>query len=753
MSAKTTETSLETFSVVGSREPRVDAADKVVGRALYGTDVHLSGLLVGRVMRSPHAHARIRSLDTHRAESLPGVLAVVTAADLPELDRADENAVDEKDFRDRVLASDKVLFAGHPIAGVAARTEAIAEEALALIDVEYEILSPVIDAREAMRADAPVLHPHLRTRSLAGPGEGPTNVSWHFEQVKGDPDAGFAQADIVVERQFSSRMVHQGYIEPHASTAVWTEGGVLTVYATTQGSFAVRDHLVRLLKLPMSKVRVVPMEVGGAFGGKNSSFVDGVTALLARKARRPVKITMSRPETFLGTGPTPGTHIHVKMGATRDGRITAAKATLIYEAGAYPTSPVGSGAHVMFAPYDIPNGRIEGYDVVVNKPKVDSYRAPGATPACFAAEQVVNELAEKLGIDPLEFRLRNSVRGGSETIDGSVHHDIGAVEVLEAAQASAHYTAPLDKPNCGRGVAHAFWGNWGARSSVAITVNPDGTVALVMGSVDITGTRTSIAMQAAEVLGLSLDEVKPSTGDTDTIGYSDVSAGSRTTVATGHAAIQAAEDVIDKMSARAAQIWEVPAESVTFEQGTFCTPEDPEKAMTFKELAALLPQTGNTVIGVANVDVGDWGSSFGTHIADVEVDPETGKVTLLRYTVVQDVGRAMNPTQVEGQMQGGATQGIGWALYEGYDYDPSGQMRNPNLLDYKIPTALDVPAIETVIVEVPYPGHPFGARGVGETPIMPPPAAIAEAIYQAVGARVDDLPMTPARVLEALGVI
>lgn len=752
-SEKKTEGLLETLSVVGARESRVDAAEKVVGRAQYATDVHLPGLLIGKVLRSPHAHARIRSLDTSRAASLPGVYALVTAADLPEPNGSGEEAMDEKYFRDHVLASDKVLFVGHPLAAVAARTEAIAEQALALIDVEYEILPPVIDAREAMSADAPVLHPCLRTRSLAGSGEGSTNVSWHFEQVKGDPQAGFAQADVIVERQFTSRMVHQGYLEPHASTAVWTEGGALTVYATTQGSFAVRDHLARLLKLPMSKIRVIPMEVGGAFGGKNSSFVDGVAALLARKARRPVKVVMSRPETFVGTGPTPGTYIRVKMGATREGRITVADATLIYEAGAYPTSPVGSGAHVMFAPYDIPHGRIEGYDVVVNKPKVDSYRAPGATPACFAAEQVVNDLAERLGIDPLDFRLRNSVREGSETIDGSVHHDIGALEVLKAARASAHYKAPLDKPYCGRGVAHAFWGNWGARSSVTITVNPDGTVALVMGSVDITGTRTSIAMQAAEALGLPLEKVKASVGDTDTIGYSDVSAGSRTTVATGLAAVEAARDVIDKMARRAAQIWEVPAASVVFEKGTFRTSEDPGKALGFEELAALLPQTGNTVIGVANVDVGDWGTSFGTHIIDVEVDPETGKVTLLRYTVVQDVGKAINPTQVEGQMQGGATQGIGWALYEGYDYDTNGQLRNPNLLDYKIPTALDVPAIETVIVEVPYPGHPFGARGVGETPIMPPPAAIAEAIYQAVGARVDDLPMTPARILEALGVI
>ncbi|MGC9467143.1 MAG: xanthine dehydrogenase family protein molybdopterin-binding subunit [Anaerolineae bacterium] len=753
MTDKPMSSSRQPLSVVGTRPARVDAADKVVGRARYANDVQLPGMLVGKVLRSPHAHAHIRSIDTSRAEALSGVYAVVTATDLPELGAEAERTIDEKQFRDRTLASDKVLFVGHPVAAVAARTEAIAEQALDLIDIDYELLPPVVDVLAAMEPDAPVLHKHLRTRSLAGSGEESTNVSWHFEQVHGNPERGFAEADVIVEREFRSTMVHQGYLEPHASTAVWTESGSLTVYATTQGSFAVRDHLVRLLRIPMSKVRVIPMEVGGAFGGKNTSFVDGVTALLARKAHRPVKVAMSRYETFLGTGPTPGSVIRVKMGATREGRITAAEATLIYEAGAYPTSPVGSGAHVMLAPYEIPNGRLEGYDVVLNKPKVDSYRAPGATQACFAAEQVVNELADELGMDPIDFRLLNSAKEGTEMIDGSVHHNIGAVEVLKAAKATAHYQAPLKGPNRGRGVAHAFWGNWGARSSVTITVNPDGTVSLVTGSVDITGTRTSVAMQAAEVLGLPLDEVKATVGDTDVIGYSDVSAGSRTTVATGHAAVKAAQDVIHKMRARAAEIWELPVERVAFGGGQFRAEGDAEKTMTFGDLAALLPDTGNTVIGVANVDVQDWGASFGTHIADVGVDPETGKVTVLRYTVVQDVGKAIHPIQVEGQLQGGATQGIGWGLYEGYDFDPEGQMRNPHFLDYKLPTALDVPFIETVLVEVPYPGHPFGARGVGETPIMPPPAALAEAIQQALGARVCELPMTPARILEAIGAI
>ena len=497
----------------------------------------------------------------------------------------------------------------------------------------------------------------------------------------------------------------------------------------------------------------MPTEVGGAFGGKNTGYVDVAAALLARKARRPVKIEMPRMDVFLATGPSSGAVFRVKMGATRDGRITAAQAELFYEAGAYPGSPVGSGANVMFGPYDIPHGQLDGYDVVVNRPKISSYRAPGGTPANFAAETVVDELAEKLGVDPIEFRLLNHAKEGDERITGGTHGNIGGIEVLRAAQASDHYNAPLVGLYRGRGVAHAAWGNWGARSSCTIGVNADGTVSLVTGSVDLSGTRTTIAMQAAESLGIPPEKIKSSVGDTDSIGYSDVSAGSRTTYATGIAAVKAAADVIAQMCARAASIWEVPADSVTYAQGAFATSQNADLRFSFAELAGLLPNTGNTIIGVGNVDVQEWGAGFSTQIADVEVDPETGKVKLLRYTVVQDVGKAVHPAMVEGQMQGGAAQGIGWALYEGYVYNDAGQMLNANFLDYKMPTALDLPMIETVIVEVPYPKHPFGVRGVGEPPILPPPGAIANAIYRAIGVRPDHLPMTPTHLLEKMGVI
>jgi xanthine dehydrogenase molybdenum-binding subunit len=740
----------DSYAVLGTRPPRFDAADKVTGRALYGPDIRLPGMLHAQILRSPHAHARILSIDSSRAEALPGVYAVVTSQDLPPTVREGTNYV-----RDNVLAGDKALYVGHAIAAVAASAPHIAEQAAALIDVEYEVLPAVVDVLTAAQEGAPLLHEQMTTRSLAGTSARLSNVASHFQHLKGDPERGFAEADVIVEREFRTATVHQGYIEPHAATAVWNESGALTVYCTTQGAFAVRDHLAQLLDVPMAKIRVIPTEVGGAFGGKNESFVETAAALLAAKSGRPVRIVMNRAEVFLASGPSSGTVIRVKAGATRAGQITAVQAELYYEAGAYPGSPVGSGANGIFGPYDIPNGRIDGYDVIVNRPKIGSYRAPGGTPANFAGEQVIDELAYKIDMDPLEFRWRNRAQEGTRRIDGGIHRHIGCSEVLRAARSHPHYRAPLEGANRGRGVAFGVWGNWGAESSSTISVNSDGSVALLTGSVDITGTRTSLAMQVAETLGLTLDQVKSSVGDTDSIGYTQVSAGSRTTVASGHAVIKAARDVIDQMRERAALIWEVPVDEVTFQART---PSGPRFAarnqrFTFRELAALQMETGGAVTGVGNVNVRDWGVAFGAHIVDLEVDPETGKVTLLRYTVVQDVGQAVHPTQVEGQMQGGATQGIGWALYEGYQYDEKGRMLNPNLLDYKLPTALDVPSIDTVIVEVPYPNHPYGLRGVGEMPIVPPPAAIANAIYRATGARTDRLPMTPAHILAKMGVI
>lgn len=740
------------YQVIGTRPIRHDGTDKVTGRALYGADLRLPGMLFGAVLRSPHAHARILSIDTRRALALPGVKAVVTAEDLPALaskvSSLGEGSANLLYQSWNVLARGKVLYYGHAVAAVAALNAHIAEEALNLIRVEYEILPPVLDPVQGMQTDAPILLDELRTDEMGAKGTLPTNLAAHFLVEKGDFARGFSEAAVIVEREFHTSMVHQGYIEPQNATAQYNPDGQLTIWCSTQGAFMVRGQVSEILQIPLSKIRVIPMEIGGGFGGKISVYLEPLAAVLSRKSgHRPVRLTMSYADVLSATGPTSGSTIRVKMGADSSGRITAAQAYLVYEAGAFPGSPVNSGMGVIFAPYLIENLQIDGYDVVVNKPHTEAYRAPGGTNAVFAAETVIDELCEKLGIDPLEFRRLNGVKEGDRRSDGVAYPRIGLLEVIAAAQNHPHFTAPLSGPHRGRGIALGGWGNYAGRSSASASINDDGTVNLVEGSTDIGGTRTSIAMQMAETLQIPVADVKPLVADTDSVGYTEGTYGSRTTFATGWAAYELGKALIQILVQRAALFWEVELEQVTYARGVFAANGS---RLTFKELAAKLDETGGPVVASAAVHPTGEGPAFSLHIVDVEVDPETGKVDLLRYTTVQDVGRAVHPSYVEGQMQGGAAQGIGWALNEGYFYDNQGHLLNASLLDYRLPTCLDLPMIDTVIVEVPNPGHPFGVRGVGEAPILPPPAAIANAIYRAVGVRMNVLPMSPARILEAL---
>ncbi len=750
------------YKVIGTRPIRHDGVEKVTGRALYGADFQTVGLLHGKVLRSPHAHARIISIDTSRAEAYPGVKGVVTAQDLPTAEDkvADlgEGAVNLKYLCDNVLASDKVLYKGHAIAAVAATNPHIAEEACKRIDIEYEVLPPVLEVRQAMAPDAPLLHKDMKTSSMGETADEPSNVASHLQHKKGDLDRGFNEADVIIEREFVTGTVHQGYIEPHNATALYNPDGQLTVWCSTQGAFVVREQLAELLQQPVSKIKVVPMEIGGGFGGKISVYIKPVAALLAKKTGKPVKVLMSRSDVFEGTGPTPASYIRVKMGATKAGQLTAAEAYLAFEAGAYPGSPVGAGTMCIFAPYNIENVLVDGYDVVVNKPKTAAYRAPGATNAAFGSETVIDELAQALNIDALAFRLLNGVKEGDRRADGPVYPRIGFIETVEAAKAHPHYSAPNGKKHHGRGVAAGFWFNVGLQSSVTISVNSDGTINLIEGSTDIGGTRASIAMQAAEVLGIPAESVNPTVGDTNAVGYTAVTGGSRTTFATGYAAYEAAQNVKRQMMERAAKIWGIHEDNVRFADGEFSSVNrtwryGKEQKISFRDLAARLGETGGTIVGTAAVDPAGVGCTFAAHIVDVEVDEETGKVQILRYTATQDAGKAIHPSYVEGQMQGGVAQGIGWALNEEYIYNAEGAMTNASFLDYRIPTCLDLPMIDTVIVEVPNPGHPYGVRGVGEIPIVPPPAAIANAIYDAIGVRMTELPMSPDRLLKAIGKI
>ncbi len=728
------------YKVVGTRPVRHDGADKVTGRAKYGADFDAAGLLFAKVLRSPHAHARVKSIDTSRAEAAPGVRAVITGRDVPT-----DSAAARK-----VMAKDKALYKGHPVAAVAAVSAHEAEQALALIDVEYELLRSATEVRDAMAEDAELLHEDQTTDELGEKSDKHSNIATHFRYEQGDLEQGFAAADVVVEKEYSTSTVHQGYIEPQNSAAFWNVNGELSIWTSTQGAFTTRDALAGVLDLPVSRIKVVPMEIGGGFGGKIPIYLEPLTALLSKKAGAPVKGAMSRAEVFEATGPTSGSYMHIKMGATNDGRIVAAEAMLAFDSGAFPGSPVTAGAQCMFACYDIENARVDGYDVVANKPPVAAYRAPGAPIAAFAAETVVDGLAEKLGIDPIEFRLRNASREGTRRVDGPVFPRIGNVETLEAARESEQYQRALEGPNRGRGVASGFWFNIGLQSSAAISVQADGTISLVEGSTDIGGTRASIAMQAAEVLGIPAEDVDPSVADTDSVGYTFLTGGSRTTFATGWAAYECAQEIKRKMIERAASIWDVDVADVDLVDGVFQHASDQELSMSFKELAGQLNRTGGPISAQVSVDPRGAGGAFATHIVDVEVDPDTGKVTILDYTAVQDAGKAIHPSYVEGQIQGGVVQGIGWALSEEYRFNADGRMENSSFLDYRMPTSLDLPMIGTVIVEVANPGHPYGVRGVGEVPIVPPMAAIANAIYHAVGVRMNRLPMSPDAILESL---
>ena len=560
------------FNVVGSRPIRHDGADKVTGRARYSADLQLPGMLYGKVLRSPHAHARIKNINTNKAKEIPGVKAVVTSSDLPQptgvlTDIGESAMVNPKFLSNNCLASDKVLYKGHAVAAVAATNVHIAEQALALIEVEYQVLPSVTDLLDAMEDDAPVLHerlanvanPNIRPGGLRDEGDvtRSTNIANHFVFEAGDIEQGFKEADVVIEREFRTSSVHQGYIEPHSATADWGPDGSLTIWCSSQGHFNVRDQVAVTLGIDISNIRVVPMEIGGGFGGKTLVYLEPVAALLSRVAGQAVKLSMNRAEVFQGSGPTSGSWMRCKLGVMKDGHITALDASLAFEAGAYPGSPINPGCQCMSGPYDIANGRIEGFDVVLNKPKTAAYRAPGAPAAAFAMETVVDEICEQIGIDPLEFRVLNASKEGSRRLTGPLFGSIGNLETVQAAIDHPHWNTPLEGTNRGRGVASGYWFNATGPASATASVNSDGTVSLIEGSPDIGGSRAAVSMQLAEVLGIAAEDVRPVVGDTDSVGYTSLTGGSSVAFKTGWACYEAAMDIKQQFVERAARIWDV----------------------------------------------------------------------------------------------------------------------------------------------------------------------------------------------------
>ena len=744
----------EAYRLLGTSPVRHDGVDKVTGRANYGADLHLAGMLHGAVLRSPHPHARITSIDTSAALKLEGVLGVVTGDDFPSEwpSSVEHNAPN-------VIARGEVRYDGHAIAAVAATSLAVAEQAVQLIKVDYEVLPHVTDIVAAARGEV-IIDPDIRTDGDADAK--PSNICDTDTMKLGDLDKGFAAADSVIEHEFDAGTIHQGYIEPHACVARHNEDGHTYLWVSSQGHFAIREATADILGIGSSDITVTPAEIGGGFGGKTIPYLEPLAIRLAEKTGRPVKMVMTRDEVFRATGPAPGSHIRLKMGATKDGRITAVDAEMWYETGAYPGGLMPLGTMCLTACYDIDNYLIRGYNVLTNKPKMHAYRAPLSPNAAHAMETMIDQLAKEFGIDPLEMRLKNAAKKGTKAAYGPTYAEIGMIESVEAARDHAHYTAPLTDTGSphvvrGRGVASGFWMNIGGNATANTSILPDGRVALVTGRPDIGGSRAAQAMVLAEELGVPAEQVHPSIGDSDSVGLNGTSEGSSTAYCATMAIYEASQKLVATLRERAAMVYDVETDQVEWRDGAahlaagVSSPDDaPDRPLSLAELADAADQTGGPITAAAAVNAKHAGQTFGTHICDVEVDVDTGKIDVTRYTVVQDAGRALHKAYVEGQMQGGAVQGIGWALNEAYHYNDDGILENAGFLDYRMPVALDLPMIDTEIVEVPNPKHPYGVRGVGENGIAAPLAAIANAVYHATGTRLRQVPMTPSRVVAAI---
>lgn len=749
---------------IGLAIPRPDGPEKVLGQVQYVADLDARGLLHAKLLRSPHAHARIVRIDASRARALPGVRAVLTAADVPELKRKAPTRAHA------VLAIDRVVFVGQPVAAVAADEPAIAEEALDLIEVEYEVLPPAVDPLQAMQPGAPPVadagteadtSEALAHGSVAGvatetkPAKA-VNISQQARLHRGDLAAGFAASDVVIEKTYRVPMVHQGYLEPHAVLAQWDSAGLLTLWASTQGSFNTRSEVAEVLEIPENRIRVVPVECGGGFGGKIRALCEPITALLARATGRPVRYVMTRREELEAGMPAPQVIIRLKTGVKRDGSLMALDAETIVESGAFSGAVLTVSAVFLASLYRWPAFEVRGFEVLTHKPSIAAYRAPVAPHTIFALDSQMEQLARTLRLDPVEFRLRHLQHEGDPMANNQPWLNNGAVEVLtrlaehplwrdrEAWRASA----PGGRRR-GTGLALGGWLGGLQPTGATVRLNPDGSLGVLTGQVDIAGTNIALAQIAASAFGIDVDRVRITTGDTDVAPVTGLSAGSKTVYTVGVAVMEAAKDARSQALAIAAKELEAAVHDLEIEDGRVVVRGVPDRGVTLAQIGKkgnLYMSKTPPVLGVSHPAFSQQAPAFAAELARIEVDPETGEVTVHDFVVVQDVGRAINPLGVEGQMQGGAVQSIGMALTEALMYDDQGRLTNPSLLDYRTLTAADLPSIETIIVEKPAPAGPFGARGVGEPPIVPGPAALANAIEDALGVRLTETPLTPERI-------
>ncbi|RMF86463.1 MAG: hypothetical protein D6736_15070 [Nitrospinota bacterium] len=725
---------MHTQAVVGKGLPRIDALEKVTGQARFGGDLMRVGMLQARILRSPYAHARIREIDTTRALRLPGVKAIVTAADFARPERQSG------------LAYQVVRFAGEGVVAVAAVDRETAEEALELIRVEYEELPAVFTPEEALKPGAPLVWESRNGKPLS------SNLIYTDTLTAGDIEAGLAQADLVLEHTYQGNAIHQGYIELHSCLAEATADGRVTIWTSTQAQFRIRAGTAAALGLPMTRVRVLPLHIGGGFGGKTQPINEPICALLAYKTGRPVQLVLTREEEFVAGRPRPPCTITLKSGVKRDGTLVANQARIVIDWGAL--ADIQPGVVMMSlhlgTGYRIPHVKNELLLVATHNRPQGAVRGLVAPELGFALESQIDTLAAELGIDPLDMRLKNAWKEGDQTLDGHRLPALGLREALEKAAEQAGWRNRKRRPGHGYGMAIGQKGGGAAPSSAGVKVNEDGTIGVLTGGVDISGSFTSIAQVVAEELGVSLEDVVIRTTDTDAAPPAQGSYGSLFTTSMGNAVQQAARQVRDQIIALASELLEANPQDLELVQRTVRVKGSPEKAIPFSELyaRALTHPQGALVASGSGTPV--WGAPpFAVHMVEVEVDTETGQVTVVRYVNVQDVGYALNPLSIVGNIEGGIAHGLGSALSEGLIVE-QGRVLNASLLDYKIPSALDVPRIETTLVESRTGGGPYGAMGVGESPIVPPAAAIANAIYDAVGVRIRELPITAEKVFQAL---
>ncbi len=742
--------------VIGQRAPRVDGRERTTGGARYPADLNLPGMLHAKILRSRHAHAVIRSIDTTRAAALPGVHAVVTGADFPVLPVGATIPMGEAGYDMWMVAQinmarDKVHWVGQPVAAVAASDPMTAARALDLIEVDFEVHRAVVDINAAMGSGAPVLHDHVVTTGLEPPARQPSNVCSRTLITHGDAQNALAGAAMTAAIEVTVDTAHQGYLEPQAMVVDVDSNGFVTVWASTQGQHTTELMIARNLGIAQSKIRVIPMEIGGGFGGKISTHGEPIAAKLSEMARRPVKLVLTREEILQGgTGPTAGMRVAMDVGADSDGKLVALKGMFHVDAGGLPGLSPSLFMQAGAALYQCENIHLEGYDVVTNKPRTEAYRGPGGIQAYYGVEQAMDMLAQALDMDPVAFRQRNAAVTGSRMPIGTPFPSIGLTTILEQVAAHPCWTEPLGRGALprGRGFALGYWRGTSMTSACHVTIAGDGRPMVTLGAVDLSGTRTTMAQVAAEQFGMEIDDIFVQMGDSKSVGYSDGAAGSRVARTMTAALVEACDDALAQLRDRAAEALQAAPGDLTYERGVFRSTTGGASISLADIMNATL--THGAVVGRGTSVKLPLGVEIGAHVCDVEVDPGTGLVSVLRYTAFQDVGRALNPTAVEGQMQGSVVQGLGWALMEHIDYDEDGHARNASLLDYRMPTALDVPPIDCVIIETPVPDVPYGVRGVGEVPIVPVGACIANAIARAVGVRITSMPMTPERVLAAV---